>query len=167
MSAGTETEMSARVRPVRIKERAAFGFWARLRRDRPAFASLIFILMAILLAIFGPAIYISLAPPELQIYRTYDYQDYAHINSWPSALHWLGTDALGRDTLTRLLMGLRVSLAVAAFVQVINISLGATLGLLAGAMGGAIDFGVSRAADMLFAFPGLLLAILVSAVFGP
>lgn len=159
--------MSTKARALTVKERPAFGVWTRLRRDRAAFVSLIFIVVAIVLAIIGPAIYISLAPPELQIYRTYDYQDYAHINSWPSTLHWLGTDALGRDTLTRLLMGLRVSLAVAAFVEAINISLGATLGLMAGALGGPIDFGVSRAADMLFAFPGLLLAILVSAVFGP
>jgi peptide/nickel transport system permease protein len=162
-----EAEIGAKVPLVAVKRRSGSGLFARLRRDPVAFASLIFILVAIVLAVVGPAIYMGLAPPDLKIFRTYDYQDYAHINSWPSAVHWLGADALGRDTLTRLLRGLRVSLAVAAFVQVINISLGATLGLLAGSLGGVIDFAVSRVADMLFAFPGLLLAILVSAVFGP
>lgn len=142
------------------------SFWALLRRDPVAFASLGFIIIAIALAVVGPAIYGQLISPELQQYRSYDYQDYVNINSWPSAVHWLGADALGRDTLTRLLLGLRVSLAVAAFVELINVGLGAALGLLAGNFGGFIDFAVSRVADMLFAFPGLLLAILVSAVFG-
>jgi oligopeptide transport system permease protein len=139
----------------------------RLRRDPLAFASLIFIVVVILLAAVGPPIYEQLTPPDLRDYHTYYFQDYAHINNGPSALHWLGTDALGRDTLARLLAGLRVSLLVAGFVQVINVGLGASLGLLAGNFGGWIDALVSRVADMLFAFPGLLLAILVSAVFGP
>ena len=81
-------------------------------------------------------------------------------------MHWLGADAVGRDTLARLLLGLRVSLIVAGFVQIINVGLGATLGLMAGNFGGWIDVIISRIADMLFAFPGLLLAILISAVFG-
>lgn len=143
------------------------GFFARLRRDPIAFTSLIFICVMVVLAAVGPALYSQLVPADLRQYRTYDYQDYANINSWPSSIHWLGADALGRDTLTRLLMGLRVSLAVAAFVQIINVGLGASLGLMAGNFGGITDFVVSRVADMLFAFPGLLLAILVSAVFGP
>ena len=68
--------------------------------------------------------------------------------------------------LTRLLVAIRVSLLVAFVVETINIILGGVLGLLAGYFGGWIDMLISRAADMLFAFPGLLLAILVSAVFG-
>lgn len=166
MRARTAAQVRADPNP-RPKERAATPtFWARLGRDPVAFASLVFIVIVILLAIFGPALYQQIAPPNLQDYRTYYFQDYARINSGPSSLHWLGADAVGRDTVARLLMGLRVSLIVAAFVQIINISLGASLGLLAGNLGGWIDFAVSRVADMLFAFPGLLLAILVSAVFG-
>src|SRR5215212_11976024 len=88
------------------------GLWARLRRDPLAVASLIFITGVIILAAIGPPIYEQLAPPGLTEYHTYYFQDYAHINSWPSALHWLGTDALGRDTLARLMAGLRVSLLV-------------------------------------------------------
>ncbi|MEO5952844.1 MAG: ABC transporter permease, partial [Chloroflexia bacterium] len=155
--------------PVRpnAKNSGAPSFIARLRRDPIAFASLLFILATVIVAAIGPVIYSSLASADMRQYRTYDFQDYANINSWPGTVHWLGADALGRDTLTRLLLGLRVSLAVAAFVQVINVGLGASLGLIAGNYGGLLDFIVSRVADMLFAFPGLLLAILVSAVFGP
>lgn len=144
----------------------ASTFMGRLRRDPAAFASLIFVVLVILLAAFGPPLYEALSPANIRQYHTYFFQDYNAINSWPSALHWLGADAVGRDTLARLLMGLRVSLIVAAFVQLINVLLGATLGLFAGTFGGIIDMVVSRIADMLFAFPGLLLAILVSAVFG-
>ena len=140
--------------------------WASLLRDPAAFASLIFITLSVVLAVVGPALYRNLAPENLRQYRTFDFQDYAAINSWPGSTHWLGTDAVGRDTLSRLLTGLRVSFTVAAFVEFINIGLGASLGLLAGMFGGWIDMIVSRLADMLFAFPGLLLAILVSAVFG-
>ena len=150
---------------VRAPRRAASA-WARLRRDPIGLVSLLFILAVIVLVIIGPSIYEQLAPPNLHDYHTATFQDYESINSWPSTLHWLGADAVGRDTLARLLAGLRVSLAVALFVQVINVSLGASLGLLGGNFGGWIDMVVSRIADMLFAFPGLLLAILVSAVFG-
>lgn len=170
----TRTDAQVRTGP-RIRPRMATPevpgswerVWTRLRRDPIAFASLIFIIAVIVAASIGPPIYEQLTLPNLHEYHTYTYQDYESINSWPSSLHWLGADAVGRDTLARLLMGLRVSLLVAAFVEIINIGLGASLGLLAGNYGGWLDTIVSRVADMLFAFPGLLLAILVSAVFGP
>src|SRR4051794_24238145 len=119
----TRTDAQLRSGLVRSEghESSSPGFWARLRRDRLAFASLIFIVVAILLAAFGPAIYSALVPTAVKPFRTYNFQDYGAINSWPSQLHWLGADALGRDTLARLLLGLRVSLLVAAFVQFINI----------------------------------------------
>jgi peptide/nickel transport system permease protein len=120
-------------------------------------ASLFALLLLILAAVLGPLLHIvSPITP-----------DYDAINALPSAEHWLGTDNLGRDTLARLMYGLRVSLIVAAYVEVLNILLGATLGLLAGYFGGILDVIVTRSADMLFAFPGLLLAILVAATFGP
>jgi ABC-type dipeptide/oligopeptide/nickel transport system permease subunit len=111
----------------------------------------------VLLAIFGPLVYPQSATRP----------DYSAINAFPTAGHPLGTDNLGRDTLARLLSGLRVSLIVAFYVELLNIALGATLGLLAGFYGGLLDVLVSRVADILFAFPGLLLAILIAAVFGP
>ena len=109
-----------------------------------------------LAALVGPAIY-GVDPTHT---------DFASNNAPPSMAHVLGTDRLGHDTLARLLAGLRVSLLVAAVVEAINILVGAPLGLLAGYFGGWVDILISRLADMFFAFPGLLLAILVAAVFG-
>jgi len=113
--------------------------------------------LLILVAIFGPFFYTQ-SPIKI---------DYGAINGLPGATHPVGADNLGRDSLARLIYGLRVSLAVALYVETLNIGLGVTLGLLAGYYGGLIDILVTRLADMLFAFPGLLLAILVAAIFGP
>ena len=133
------------------------GFWRRLLRNRLGFASLIFILLVVLAALAGPAIH-DVSPAQTH---------FDAINQPPSRAHPLGTDRLGHDTLARVLAGLRVSLLVAAVVELINVLLGATLGLLAGYFGGLIDTLIARVADVFFAFPGLLLAILVAAIFGP
>ncbi len=122
--------------------------------------------VTLLLALAGPAIYQSLLTGSDPKLRDGVYQDYDAINTGPSPTHWLGTDYLGRDTLSRLLTAIRISLLVAGLVETINVGLGSSLGLLAGFFGGWVDILISRLADMLFAFPGLLLAILVSAVFG-
>lgn len=136
---------------------ASRGLWRRFARNRLALVSLFAATGLVLAAVAGPLIY-SVNP---------NYQNYTAINAWPSAEYPLGTDSLGRDTLARLLSGLRVSLVVALFVELLNIGVGATLGLTAGFRGGAVDNAISRVADMLFAFPGLLFAILVAALFGP
>lgn len=141
-------------------------WWYYLLRNRAAAASGIFVAVALLLALVGPSLYQSLAPAAQRRLRDGTYQDYLSINSGPSARHWLGADYLGRDTLTRLFIAMRVSLLVALVVETINIGLGGGLGLLAGFYGGWVDMLISRLADMLFAFPGLLLAILISAIFG-
>ncbi len=87
--------------------------------------------------------------------------------SAPSALHWMGTDFLGRDILSRILYGARVSV----FVGVVSVSIGAgfgyLLGLLAGCRGGWVDALVMRAMDVLFAFPSILLALVIVSVLGP
>ena len=85
----------------------------------------------------------------------------------PGPGHWLGTDELGRDILSRLLYGARVSLTVAVVVEVIELLFGATLGLLAGYFGGWLDTVIMRLTDMTFAFPDILLAILITAILGP
>jgi peptide/nickel transport system permease protein len=142
------------------------GWWMYLLRNRVAVISGIFILLALALALIGSSIYQGVLPPDQREVRNGFYQDYNSINASPSAEHWLGADYLGRDTLTRLFFAVRVSLLVAFVVETINIILGSTLGLAAGYFGGWVDMLISRLADMLFAFPGLLLAILVSAIFG-
>lgn len=128
----------------------------RQLRHPPTLVSALILLALVLLAVVGPLVY-RVDPVK---------QDVENLRAFPSAQHPLGTDDLGRDTLARLMIGLRVSLLVAVAVEAFNIIVGAGLGLLAGYFGGWIDFIISRIADMLFAFPGLLLAILISAVFG-
>ncbi len=141
-------------------------WWHALLQNRAAFVSGVFVLVALVLALGGPTLYQRSLPTEQQRIRDGVFQNYDSINAAPSPDHWLGADYLGRDMLTRLLVAVRVSLLVAFVVESLNILLGGVLGLLAGYFGGWIDMLISRAADMLFAFPGLLLAILVSAVFG-
>jgi len=142
------------------------SWWTNFLRNRAAAAGGLFVLLALLMALTGPPLYQGLLPADDQRTRDGVFQDYDAINAGPSAAHWLGADYLGRDTLTRLLVAVQVSLLVAFVVETLNIVLGGLLGLLAGYFGGWIDLLISRAADMLFAFPGLLLAILISAVFG-
>jgi oligopeptide transport system permease protein len=146
---------------------ASRPWWIYFLRNRAAAASGTFVVVAVLLALIGPWLYQELTSPEHRQGRDGIYQDYQAINMGPSAEHWLGTDYLGRDTLARLFMAVRISLLVAFVVEALNLGLGGGLGLLAGYFGGWADMLISRLADMLFAFPGLLLAILVSAVFGP
>lgn len=90
---------------------------------------------------------------------------------WPfpgsDPAHPLGTDALGRDMLTRMIYGARVSLAVGAGAVAIAALVGASLGTIAGYYGGVIDQVLSRAADLLMAFPYLLFTILVMGILGP
>jgi oligopeptide transport system permease protein len=132
------------------------AFGRRFAHNKLSILSVLLIAALVLVSIFGPLLYSASATTL----------DYAAINAQVSAKHLLGTDNLGRDTLARLMLGLRVSLIVALYVEVLNIFLGLSLGLLAGYFGGLADVLVTRLADMLFAFPGLLLAILVAAVFG-
>lgn len=92
--------------------------------------------------------------------------DLHNILAPPSAQHWLGTDQVGRDTFSRLLYGARTSLVGPLAVVVAATALGVVIGLVAGWRGGWVDGLLSRALDILFAFPALLLAILAVALFG-
>lgn len=129
----------------------------RIGRSPKALWSLVALGGIVAAAIFGPSFW-SASPT---------FGDFGNIMAFPSPEHPLGTDSLGRDTLARLLTGLRVTLVVALFVEVINVALGVTVGLLAAYYGGVIDQLLSRVTDLLFAFPGLLFAILIAGVFGP
>lgn len=85
----------------------------------------------------------------------------------PSAAHWFGTDHFGRDVLSMILVGARNSLAVAVVAAGVGLLVGVPLGLLAAAKGGLTDELVMRSNDLIFAFPSLLLAIMITAVAGP
>jgi ABC-type dipeptide/oligopeptide/nickel transport system permease subunit len=99
----------------------------------------------------------------------YPFDDTDLLGAWepPSAAHWVGTDKLGRDILSRLLFGARTSLTVSVSVLAITLVVGITLGMLAGYLGGWVDAAVSRLVDIIFAFPDVVFAILVTAVLGP
>lgn len=87
----------------------------------------------------------------------------------PSATHWLGTDHFGRDILSMILVGARTSMSVALVSVTLGVVVGTPLGLVAAAAprGGLLDEIVMRANDVIFAFPALLIAILITAIFGP
>ena len=85
----------------------------------------------------------------------------------PDLHHWFGTDQLGRDVLSMIMAGAKNSVGVALLSVIIGVFIGVPLGLLAAARRGAIDELIMRGNDLIFAFPSLLLAILITAVFGP
>jgi ABC-type dipeptide/oligopeptide/nickel transport system permease subunit len=115
------------------------------------------VLLVALLAILGP----SFAP------FPYDAVDMTAVWEKPGATHWLGTDGLGRDVLSRFLVGARVSLTVALSVLSVTLVVGVVLGLVSGFVGGFLDASLMRVADLIFAFPELIVAILVASVIGP
>jgi peptide/nickel transport system permease protein len=112
--------------------------------------------ITIILAIFAP-IFAPYAPDNQQADRLLG----------PSLDHLLGTDELGRDTFSRIVFGSRVSLEVGIIAVTVSLVLGGVLGMLAGFFGGRIDSLVMRFVDILFAFPGLILAIVISGLLGP
>ncbi|WP_293032186.1 nickel transporter permease [Natronococcus sp.] len=94
-------------------------------------------------------------------------QDLANRLQSPSRSHPLGTDQLGRDLLSRLLYGARISLGIAVAVTGIRLVLGTTIGLVAGYVGGWIDELLMRLVDVQLAFPGLVLALVIAGILGP
>jgi len=85
----------------------------------------------------------------------------------PSALHWFGTDHFGRDILSMIMVGARNSIAVALVAVGIGMGVGVPLGAFAAARGGLVDEALMRLNDLVFAFPALLSAIMITAIFGP
>ena len=93
--------------------------------------------------------------------------DIIHKLTPPSAAHWLGTDHFGRDILSMIMVGSRNSIAVAFISVAIGMGIGVPLGLWAAARGGMIDEVLMRFNDLVFAFPALLSAVMITAIFGP
>jgi peptide/nickel transport system permease protein len=108
----------------------------------------------------------SLLLPGILPYR-YDQQSLDHTFEGPTGRHWLGTDQYGRDLLTRLARGGRISLLVGMVTVLAEILVGGTLGAVAGYAGGVPDEWLMRLTDMMLAFPALLLALLIAAILGP
>jgi oligopeptide transport system permease protein len=136
--------------------------WSRLRRNKLALVGLVLVAGLAFVGIFGP----FLAP------WPYDYQDLEAVfaaGGGPlppgSPGHILGTDQLGRDLLSRLLDGARISVSVALVVQFVIITIGVPIGAIAGWFGGRLDNFLMRFTDVIYAFPDLLFIILLSVAF--
>lgn len=124
-------------------------------------------LIAVVCAAFLTIILVaSLLAPLLAAY-SYDEINLPSRLQLPSKQHWFGTDELGRDILSRLLYGGRISFFVSFVVVILSMVTGVTIGLISGFYGGWLDEVLMRLADIFLAFPGILLAIALMAVLGP
>ena len=139
------------------------AFWAAFRENRGALMGLVVVAIVVLLALLADVV----APYS----PTEQFRDAVRVPpAWVdggSARFWLGTDSLGRDQLSRLIHGARISLFIGASVMGVSFVLGIGLGLAAASLGQAVDVVITRVMDLIMAVPSLVLAILVVAVLGP
>lgn len=152
-SSGTE-----HVSRAKKKRRSQMGeIWRRLKKSKPAMISLAFILFLVVCALLAPLI----AP--------YDYakQDLTAKFIMPCLEHPLGTDNFGRDILSRLIYGGRISLLVSFFSVTLSVGVAVILGVTVGYFGGVYDNIVMRILDIFMAIPGMMLAISIAAALGP
>ena len=130
--------------------------WRRLRKNRMAVAGGVTLVTFIMIALLTP----WLAP------YGYESQDLDLGASPPSAAHWLGTDVFGRDVLTQIMYGGRVSLAVGFVATAVALLIGVTWGAIAGYVGGRVDAVMMRLVDILYALPFMIFIVLLMVVFG-
>ena len=130
-------------------------FWARFRRNRPATAGAGFVVLVVGVAVLAPL----LAPFSPT-------RNFPVVNATPSGAHWLGTDDIGRDILSRIIFGARVSLEATFLIVILAVAVSLPLGLIAGYFGGRTDNVLMRFMDAMFAFPPLVLALTVAALLG-
>ncbi len=138
------------------EQRPAYKAWKRFSRNKLALLALGFIILEIFVAVFADVI----TP-----YR-WDKGDYADTWQLPNSRHWLGTDQLGRDLLTRLLYGARISISIGILSQIIVAVIGVPLGALAGLIGGTFDFVLMRLVEILSSIPMLFFYILLLIALG-
>lgn len=139
------------------KKRSSKTVWARFRRHRLALVGGGILAVLVFLAVFAP--WVSPRDPYAV--------DLAAYRSPPSARYWLGADSSGRDVLSRLIYGTRISLSVGIVAVGIYTVIGVLLGVLSGYYGGWVDHVVMRLADVVLSFPVLLLLITMVAIVGP
>ena len=134
--------------------------WRRFRRNPTAAVGLAIVALVVLAAIFAP--WISPYPDHVGAVVNFRAR-----HQPPSAHYWLGTDNVGRDILTRVLFGYRISLILAATVLIFAVPVGVVLGLLAGYFGGWTETIIMRANDIALAIPPLVMALAVTTVLTP
>ncbi len=157
----------SRLRP----ERSLWGLaWRRLRKNKMAMLALTFLFLLLLVAIFAPVI-----APHNPVYSDVKTAGQLRKAAWiddpnpNKAGTWdypLGTDSIGRDVFSRLVYGARISLVVGFIPMVVILLIGVPVGLTAGFMGGRVDNLLMRMVDVVYAFPALLLAIIMQISFG-
>ena len=129
---------------------------------RPAPEIALWISMALLAVVVLVSLLANLIAPYDPIA-----QDLSNTFAAPSAAHWLGTDDLGRDVLSRMIFGTRVSMLASLLAVGIALAIGLPIGLLSGYLGGWVDTALMRVIDTLLAFPAIILAIGITATLGP
>ena len=132
-------------------------FWRKFKKQHVAVAAGVFVLALIVTAV---------AAPLIVPYDAENFFDYDSLNALPSLKHWFGVDPLGRDIFSRILMGARISLTAGFLSVAVGALIGTALGLVAGYYEGWADRIIMRICDVLFAFPGILLAIGIVAILG-
>lgn len=138
------------------RSQSAPPWWRRLRKNPIGLVGATIVVATILIAVFAPVI----APYDPAS------QDADRLLG-PSLSHLFGTDELGRDTFSRIVYGARVSLQVGIIAVGVSLALGGLLGIIGGYAGGMVDAVIMRLVDILFAFPGLILAIVIAGLLGP
>jgi len=151
----TTTASTTQLKPVKRASPGAIA-WRRFLKKKSAVVALVFILFEVFVAFFAP------------LFAPYDpyYSDYSATYQSSSPEHWMGTDDMGRDVLSRVIYGTRVSYAVGVLSQVAIIIIGLPIGAFAGLIGGKLDYLVMRLVDVLSSVPGLLLYILLMVALG-
>ncbi|HMA30917.1 MAG TPA: glutathione ABC transporter permease GsiD [Casimicrobiaceae bacterium] len=132
-------------------------FWRKFRRQKVALFAGVFVLLLV---------FVAIAAPWITPYDAENYFDYDALNASPSLAHLFGVDSLGRDIFSRIIMGARISLAAGFLSVAAGSVVGTVLGLVAGYYEGWWDRIIMRLCDVLFAFPGILLAIGIVAILG-
>ena len=134
----------------------ARNVWESFSRNRLALVGLILLALLVCAAVFGP----MLSP------YPYDGMDAMSRNQGSTAAHWFGTDQMGRDILTRVLYGTRVSLLVGFASTALNLVIGVLYGSIAGYVGGRVDMVMMRIVDVIYAVPAMIYMILLMLIFG-
>jgi peptide/nickel transport system permease protein len=156
-SASAEAPLSGEERSIAARSPLQL-FWRRFRRDKVAMCALGFIILLILVAVFAPLIVKAVGAPDPNTQSTKALDDFG-LPSGPSSDHLFGVDQIGRDVFARTIYGARVSLTVAVIATALIVSIGTVIGMIAGYYRGVVDTLLSRAMDVMLAFPVLLLAL--------
>ena len=156
---GRRTVLAPGTRTPILEEKPESRFrsmWDTLKKNKAALFGLFVIIALIIIAVIGP--FITPYDPNDQVM--------ADVNQTPSSAHWFGTDNLGRDIFSRVIVGTRVSLLVGVAAVAFSLIIGTILGSIAGYFGGKLDAVIMRIMDMMLSIPSILLAITLMAALG-